>query len=123
MTDPIDLLFEQPHDELGQLLADLRWLVLRHPVATKRAARALIEEGRRFAETEDGEAWKRRLAGSELVSRGQLVLDVGTWGALDSEEDHLLPTQVIDALARASARRDLETELARRVEVDEGDAP
>ena len=73
MTDPLDLLLETPDDELGQLLADLRWLVVRHPVATRSAARALMEEGRRFAETDEGRTWKRRLAGSELVRRGQVV--------------------------------------------------
>lgn len=123
MIDPLDLLFAEPEDELGQLLADLRWLVLRHPVATRSAARALIAEGRRFAETEEGQRWKERLGGSELVRRAQLVLDVGTWGSLAAGDEHLLPSQLVDALARAASRRDLEAELARRVEIDAPETP
>ncbi len=116
MNDLLDLLFEEPVDDLGRLLVELRWLVLRHPIAARSAARALVAEGRRFAETEEGRRWKERLAGSELVRRGQLIWDVGTWGALDGNNDDVLPSQLIDAMARASGRLDLETALAHRVE-------
>ncbi len=118
MTDLLDLLFEEPGDELSQLLAELRWLTLRHPVAARSAVRALVAEGRRFATTEEGRRWSERLRGSELVRRGQVLWEVGTWGSLESDDEHLLPTQVIDAFSRASARRDLERAIASRVEVD-----
>lgn len=122
MTDPLDLLFESPADELSGLIAEIRWMTLRHPVAARSAVRALVAEGRRFAMTEEGKHWKARLARSELVHRGQVVWDVGTLGALDGAEDHLIPTQLIDAFARASARRDLESAVSRRIEIDDGDA-
>lgn len=116
MSDPLALLFEEPTDELSRLLAELRWLTLRHPIAARSAVRALVAEGRRFASTPEGLAWKERLAASELVRRGQLLWDVGTWGALDAEDGPLLPTQVLDAIARACSRTDLETAIATRVE-------
>jgi hypothetical protein len=122
MTDLLDLLLDEPADELSRLLTELRWLTLRHPIAARHAVRALIAEGRRFAATDEGRAWKQRLAGSELVHRGQLIWDVGTWGSLDGDHEHLLPTEVIDVLSRASARRDLETAVARRLEVDDGES-
>jgi hypothetical protein len=119
VSDLFGLLFDEPTDELSKLLADLRWLTLRHPIAARSAVRSLIAEGRRFATTEEGAAWKARLSRSELVRRGQTVWDVGTLGSLDHDSEHCIPTQVIDAFARASARRDLETAVARRLELDE----
>jgi hypothetical protein len=110
------LLVEEPEDELSWLLAELRWLVIKHPIAARAVVRALREEGRRFAATPDGQTWKLRLAGSELVRRGQLIWDVGTSGALDHDDERLLPSELIDAFARASAQRDLETAIARRTE-------
>ena len=118
MSDHLDLLFEQPGDELSQLLGELRWLTLRHPVAARSAVRALVEEGKRFGATEEGSAWRERLRGSELVQRGQVLWEVGTWGSLEADDERLLPTQVIDAFSRASARRDLERAIASRVEID-----
>lgn len=122
MSDALDLLFAPPEDELGTLLAELRWLTLRHPIAAHGAVRALIAEGRRFAATPEGAAWRARLAESELVRRGQLLWDVGTWGALDGDEAQLLPSELVDMFARASARVDLEASISERVEANEGNA-
>lgn len=119
MRDLLDVLFEKPTDELSQLLGELRWLTLRHPVAARSAVHALVEEGKRFAATEAGKEWRERLRGSELVQRGQVLWEIGTWGSLESDEEHMLPTQVIDAFSRASARRDLERAIAARVEIED----
>jgi len=113
----LGLLVDEPEDELSQLLVELRWLVLKHPIAIRAACRALRAEGVRFAATDEGEAWRRRLAGSELIRRGELICDVGLLGALDADECSIVPGELIDAFARASARRDLETAVARRTEV------
>ena len=118
MTDLLDLLFAEPEDDLARVMAELRWLVLKHPIAARSAVRALVAEGRAFATTEEGRVWRERLATSQLVQRGQLIWDVSTWNALESEHDDVLPTQIIDAMSRATARRDLETAIARRVEID-----
>lgn len=131
MTDPVramlDLLASEPEDELSRLLFELRWLVLKHPVAARAALRALAAEGREFAQTEEGRVWRARLERSELARRGSSVFELGTLGMLDDQPGGLLPTQLIDAFARAAARRDLEEALARRLEpdplaLDEGDA-
>ena len=122
MTGDLDsllaLLAEEPSDELSALLAELRWLVLKHPVAARAAVRALVAEGRRFAETEDGARWKRRLDGSELARRGQAIWEIGSMNLLDGE-GAVLPTQLIDAFCYATTRRDLEPALARVFERDD----
>jgi hypothetical protein len=112
----LGLLLDEPEDDLAQLLTELRWLVLKHPIAARAAIRALRAEGQRYAATDEGAAWRRRLAGSELIRRGQLIWDVGTSNALEHDDDRVLPSELIDAFARASARRDLETAIARRTE-------
>lgn len=124
--DPIGsllgLLLDEPEDELSRLLLELRWLALKHPIAARAACRALRAEGERYAATPEGRAWRRRLAGSELVRRGQLVWEVGTSNALDGNGDGgdddvvVLPSELVDAFARAAARRDLESAIARRTE-------
>jgi hypothetical protein len=122
MTDPVasllDLLADEPDDELSRLLFELRWLVLRHPLAAQATYRALVAEGRRFDATEAGHIWRARLEGSELVRRGTSILELGTLGMLDDDAPGALPTQMIDAFARAASRRDLEEALARRLEPD-----
>jgi len=110
------MLVDEPEDELAHLLVELRWLVLKHPIAARAIVRALREEGRRFAATPDGKAWSVRLAGSELIRRGQLVWNVGTAGALDHDDNRMLPSELVDAFARASARRDLESAISIRTE-------
>lgn len=122
MTDPVtsmlELLADESDDELSRLLFELRWLVLKHPLAAQAGFRALVAEGRRFAETDEGRAWRARLAGSELVRRGTSIVELATLGMLDADADGVLPTQMIDAFARAASRRDLEDALARRMEPD-----
>jgi hypothetical protein len=120
VTDPVgsmlELLVEEPGDELSRLLYELRWLVLKHPIAAQSAFRTLVEEGRRYGATAEGRAWRERLAGSELARRGASIFELGTLGMLDGDSDGALPTQMIDAFARAAGRRDLEEALARRLE-------
>ncbi len=122
MTDSgmaaFELLVEEPDDELAQLLFELRWLVLKHPIAAQAAYRALVAEGRRFGATPEGQRWRERLEGSELVRRGKSIWELGTLGMLDADTERVLPTQLIDAFARAAARRDIEEALARRLEPD-----
>lgn len=122
MTDPVasllDLLVDEPDDELSRLLFELRWLIVRHPIAAQAAYRTLIAEGRRFGATGAGRAWRARLEHSELVRRGASILELGTLGMLDDDASGALPTQLIDAFARAASRRDLEEALARRLEPD-----
>lgn len=118
MDSMLDLLVDEPDDELSRLLFELRWLVIKHPVAAQAAFRTLVAEGRRFATTDEGQAWRARLENSELVRRGAAVFELGTLGMLDGDSERVLPTQLIDAVARAASRRDLEEALARRLEPD-----
>ncbi|MFN0249073.1 MAG: hypothetical protein ACKV2T_19470 [Kofleriaceae bacterium] len=112
----VDLLVDAPDDELSRVLYELRWLVIKYPLAAQAAYRTLLAEGQRFASTSDGAAWRARVEGSELVRRGRSIFELGTLGLLD--DSAVLPTEMIDAFARAAGRRDLEAALAQRLEPD-----
>jgi hypothetical protein len=126
MSDPVgamlDMLVDEPGDELSRLLYELRWLLLKHPIAAQAAYRALVREGRAFAQTDEGRAWRARLERSELIRRGTSLFELGTMSMLDADSDQVLPTQLIDAFARAASRIDLEEALARRLEPTVEDA-
>ena len=87
---------------------------------------ALVAEGRRYAATPEGEAWRARLAGTDLIHRARVVWDVTTLRALEDDPDTLLPTALVDAIVQAARRDDLEPFLSRLFELnhfpDRGDA-
>lgn len=112
-------LLDEPDDELGELVQATHVLLLKHPIAARRLYRALAAEGQRFAQTEEGAVWKRTLANSELLRRGQSVWDVMTLNLLEEEGPRLLPTQYVEGLCHAASMADLESRLARAVVPDE----
>jgi hypothetical protein len=111
-------LAEDPADELSTLLVELRWLIVKHPIAARAAFRTLVAEGRLFAATDEGARWRHRLEASPLIRRGRPVWELATLNMLDEDASRALPTQLIDALCHAAARADLEPALARRLEPD-----
>jgi hypothetical protein len=70
---------------------------------------ALVSEGRRFAETPAGRAWCARLAGSELVRRGQELWEGSGLGLFDDDPDTVLPSALIDSLLGRIAAGDVMT--------------
>lgn len=124
IEDLLAALGEEPGDELSMLLVELRWLIVKHPIAARAVFRSLVAEGRRFAATDEGARWRRRLEASPLVRRGCAVWEVATLNMLDEDGSRALPTQLIDAFCRAVARSDLEAALAAHAERgnDEADA-
>lgn len=103
-------------DEESELLGVLReaqGALLRHPIAAQALFRAFVAEGRRYAETPEGAAWRERLAGSALIRRGRVVWEVGTLNVLEESPESAMPTKILDAIAKAAAARELEPMLAR----------
>lgn len=97
-------------DDAGvTLLREAQAVLVKYPIAAQAAFAALVREGRRFAATEDGRAWKSRLAGSPLVARARTLFE-GLAGGLLDEHGGALPSAYVDALIRA-LDRDLERVL------------
>lgn len=114
MTDEDIPEFEaRDEDGLFAALRQAQQLILRYPVASQALFAALVAEGRAFAETPDGAALRDRLAGSDLVRRGRVVWEVGTLNVLEEQPQTVLPSKVMEALARAASVPDLEPMLTR----------
>jgi hypothetical protein len=97
-------------DDAGvTLLREAQAVLVKYPIAAQAAFAALVREGRRFAATEEGRAWKSRLAGSPLVARARTLFE-GLAGGLLDEHGGALPSAYVDALIRA-LDRDLERVL------------
>lgn len=99
-------------DAVAEGLRALRVALFEHPVAAQRAFTALVQEGRRYAETAEGAVWKERLAGSDLVARGRVVWEVLTQSAFTEDQDTVLPSVLLDAFSRSAALGMLEPFLS-----------
>lgn len=109
-------------EELVRILREGQFLILRHPVAAQAAFRALVAEGRRFAETKVGRRWKNRLARSELIRRGRMVWQGSVLNMLEEESDTPLPSAFLDALLAATASENLPALLSQLLMEPEDDA-
>ena len=109
-------------DELVRILREGQFLILRHPVAAQAALRALVAEGRRFAETAAGRRWKDRLARSELIRRGRMIWQGSVLNMLEENSDTPLPSAFLDALLAAAASEDLPALLSQLLIAPEDDA-
>jgi len=113
---------EAPGDATTGLLLRLRLLLLKHPVAAQAAFSALVAEGRSFAATPEGAAWKSALASSDLVRRGQRLWDAISFNILEEDPGTIVPSAYLDALLRAAEGADVD-DLLRRIRGERHDAP
>lgn len=86
-------------------------LLFRHPSVTQGIFRALVLEGRGFAQTPEGAALQDRLLNSPHVARARMLWDVISLSAFTPGEE-ALPSVVLLELARASQTDELEKKLA-----------
>ena len=98
------------------LMRDLHVLVQRHPVAVQAICRMLVAEGRRFVETPEGRAWRKRLAGSELARRGRMLWEASALDLLDDRGEARLPTAFVDTLIGVLTSADFVERLRRTAE-------
>jgi hypothetical protein len=100
-------------DETVAMLRALQRTILRHPAAAQSAVRALVAEGRRYAETEDGQAWRRRLEGSDLLHHLRIVWQIASLGSMEAGDDGPLPSAYLDGLFMAASSDDPDAILDR----------
>lgn len=118
-SDAPDFVFRDPDAELTAALRALQSTLIRHPIATQAAFRALVKEGKAWAETPEGAEWKHRLARSEVVARARITWEGLTNNVFESEGENVIPSTLIDAVIAASGHPALEALLA-RLHAEEG---
>lgn len=99
--------------ELAGLLRRLQLVLLEHPVAAQAAFAALMAEGRRFAATPEGAAWRAALEGSDIVRNGRRLWDAVSMSMLEEDPATIVPSAYLEALLRAAASADLEALLGK----------
>ncbi len=97
---------------LSRLLQEGQHLLVRYPQAARALIAAFVEEGRRFAATPEGQAWKEKLAASEIVHRGRFIWDAYSLDALLESGAERLPSAWLDLILAAVADPDLESILS-----------
>jgi hypothetical protein len=88
----------------------------KHPIAAQAIFRAFVAEGRAFAKTNEGRAWRDELARSELIRRGRVVWEVGTLNLLEENDETVLPSKLLDALVYAAGIEAIEPFLSKLFE-------
>jgi hypothetical protein len=103
--DGLPTVFLFAPDNAVHVLRRLQALVLKHPVAAKAAFDALIAEGRAFAQTPDGKAWRDKLVGSELLHRARLIFDFPGLSMLERDNPEVLPSAYLDTIFMLASSR------------------
>jgi hypothetical protein len=93
-----------PDDDAMAILRDLQYSVIRNPAAAQAIFSALVAEGRAFAATEAGKRWKERFEKSDLLRRVRTFWGNSYFNLLDDDPGAVLPSTLLDALAKAIAR-------------------
>jgi hypothetical protein len=97
---------------VADLIGRCQRLILKHPMAAQAAYQALVAEGRRFAQTDEGKQWRCRLEASEAVRRARSLWEAATLNVLDADCEVPLPGQLIELVAQAVSWQNLETIVA-----------
>lgn len=96
-------------EALLPLLRRLQLALLTHPAAAQAVFRALVREGRAFAQTDEGAAWRARIVNSEALQRGRTVWEGVTLNVFEAEGDRVLPSTLLDAFVAAAGFEGLES--------------
>jgi hypothetical protein len=81
---------------------------VQHPLAAQAAFSALLAEGRCFAGTPEGAAWKAALAGSDMVRHGRPLWEALSLNSLEEEPSAVVPSSYLEAIYRAVSFTGLE---------------
>lgn len=110
---PLECESEEDDAATLDLLRGLQHQILRHPVAFRAATAALVEEGRRFAKTPEGAAWRARLERSPWLPRARLLLKMLSLSMVEDGPVEELPSAYLDALFQAARREDVDQVIDR----------
>jgi hypothetical protein len=90
--------------------------IFKYPIAVQAAFSALVAEGRRFAQTPEGQQWRTRLTQAEETGRARMLWEVLSLGSFTEHNDSPLPSVLVDTLVHTLRTKKLEPLLAKLFE-------
>lgn len=108
-------------EDLVRVLRSLQESLFRHPLAFRAAFAAVVEEGRRFADTEEGAQWLERLRHSPLLPRVRLFGKMLSFSMLEQDDPERLPSTYLEGLFRLAGHPDADAVLDRLFGSGDGD--
>jgi hypothetical protein len=111
-SQAIPRLVIKDNDLFIKLLRDCQRFLIENPKAARTIARALVAEGRQFAQTSEGQRWKAVAAESELVKHGRIIWQAYGLDAMANEEPALTPSEWLDLIMDILNHVDLEAILS-----------
>lgn len=112
MSEPLPRLVIQDNDLFIKLLRECQRFLIENPKAARTIARALVAEGKQFAQTEEGQRWKAIANESELVKSGRLIWQAYGLDTMVNEEPALTPSEWLDLIMEILNHVDLEAILS-----------
>jgi hypothetical protein len=97
---------------LSQLLLNGKRLLVRYPQVVRAILQLFIAEGRHFANTAEGQAWKVALTRSEVIRGGRLIWEAYGLNAAFKPQSEVVPSAWLNLIMAALANPDLETTLS-----------
>lgn len=107
-SDPIRLTLREENDRISDFLLKGQRFLMKHPQASRAILMSLVEEGRRFAGTPEGQRWMEGLAASNLVKRGAFIWEAYGLDLLLESEPVVTPSAWLDLVLASIANPDLE---------------
>jgi hypothetical protein len=100
------------NEELSDFLLACQRYLMKHPQVSRELIASLVEEGRRYAQTDEGSAWMVALADTELVKRTLFIWEAYGLDLLLEARPVVTPSTWLNMILAAVSNPDLENILS-----------
>lgn len=97
----------------ARLLEVLERVVRSHPFVTRKIYAAFVAEGRRYVETNEGQAMARRLVDAEPVAQGRVLWELLNEPRLGQASVRTMPSHVLEGFAKLASDETVQSLLHR----------
>ena len=111
-STPPRLTLREESEQLSDFLLYSQHMLMKHPQATRELIAGLMDEGRRFLATPQGQEWAGALSNTELVKRAMLIWEAFGLDLLLESRPEVTPSTWLDMIVSAIANPDLESILS-----------
>ncbi len=99
-------------EQLSEFLLGTQRFLMKHPHAAREVIAGLLEEGRRYAQTSEGQRWMEALSNTELVKRSLLIWEAYGLDMLLETGPSVTPSTWLDMIVAVISNPDLESILS-----------